>query len=35
MNVDRHTEWASRMLAVLDMPDKTLDRLFVFESPRS
>ena len=24
MNVDRHTEWASRMLAVLDMPDKTL-----------
>jgi transposase-like protein len=24
MNVDRHTEWATRMLAVLDMPDKTL-----------
>src|SRR5207248_11778273 len=24
MNVDRHTEWACRMLAVLDMPDKTL-----------
>ncbi len=24
MNVDRHTEWASRMLAVLDMPEKTL-----------
>ena len=23
-NVDRHTEWATRMLAVLDMPDKTL-----------
>ncbi len=24
MNVDRHTEWATRMLTVLDMPDKTL-----------
>jgi hypothetical protein len=24
MNVDRHTEWATRMLAVLDLPDKTL-----------
>jgi hypothetical protein len=24
MNVDRHTEWATRMLAVLDMSDKTL-----------
>src|SRR5438309_3115719 len=24
MNVDRHTGWASRMLAVLDMPDKAL-----------
>jgi hypothetical protein len=24
MNVDRHTEWAVRMLAVLAMPDKTL-----------
>src|SRR5436305_15228614 len=24
MNVDRHTEWATRMLAVLDMPDQTL-----------
>ena len=24
MNVDRHTEWACRMLAVLDLPDKTL-----------
>jgi hypothetical protein len=23
-NVDRHTEWATRMLAVLDLPDKTL-----------
>ena len=24
MNVDRHTEWATRMLAVLDMPERTL-----------
>ena len=24
MNVDRHTDWATRMLAVLDLPDKTL-----------
>jgi hypothetical protein len=24
MNVDRHTEWACRMLAVLDLPDKAL-----------
>jgi hypothetical protein len=24
MNVDRHTGWASRMLAVLDLPDKAL-----------
>src|SRR4051812_47145460 len=24
MNVDRHTEWATRMLAVLGMPEKTL-----------
>jgi hypothetical protein len=24
MNVDRHTEWACRMLALLDMPDKAL-----------